>query len=98
MKTKTIFQDHNNATLRKLLTSKPITPFQEKGIKTKKGSWIETITQTIIGLGISFLIQVVLYPVMEIPVTLDQNIIITAVFFIASLIRGYVVRRIFNRA
>lgn len=98
MKTKTIFKNHNNASMRKFLTSKPITPFQEKGIQTKKGSWIETITQTIIGLGISFLIQIILYPIMEIPVTLDQNIIITAVFFIASLIRGYIVRRIFNKA
>ena len=65
--------------------------------QTRKQSVIETITQTVLGLGISFIIQIILYPVMGIPVTFSQNIIITAVFFIASLIRGYVVRRIFDK-
>jgi len=65
--------------------------------QTKKKSAIETITQTLSGLLVSMLIQIVLYPAMGIPVTLGQNVIITAVFFVASLIRGYVVRRLFNR-
>ena len=64
---------------------------------SRKQSAIETITQTILGLGISFVIQIILYPMMGIPVTIIQNIIITAVFFIASLLRGYVVRRIFEK-
>jgi len=65
--------------------------------QTKKQSLIESIVQTIIGLGTSFVIQLILYPIMNIPVSLSQNIIITAVFFAASIIRGYFVRRIFNK-
>lgn len=65
--------------------------------QTRKQSVIETVTQTILGLGISFIIQILLYPMMGISVTINQNIIITAVFFIASLVRGYVVRRIFEK-
>jgi len=65
--------------------------------QTKHKSLIESITQTIIGLGTSILIQVILYPIMGIPVTFAQNIIITLVFFIVSILRGYLVRRYFNK-
>lgn len=66
-------------------------------MQTKKHSIIESITQTIIGLGTSILIQVILYPIMGIPVTFSQNLIITTVFFIVSIIRGYFVRRYFSK-
>jgi hypothetical protein len=64
--------------------------------QSKKNSIIESITQTLIGLITSLLIQVILYPLLNIPVTFSQNLIITFVFFVASIIRGYLVRRIFN--
>lgn len=65
--------------------------------QSKQKSLIESVIQTIIGLGTSILIQVILYPIMGIPVTFFQNIIITAVFFAVSIVRGYFVRRIFER-
>jgi hypothetical protein len=65
--------------------------------QSKQKSLIESIVQTIIGLGTSILIQVILYPILGIPVTFSQNIIITLVFFIISIIRGYFVRRIFEK-
>lgn len=64
--------------------------------QTKKQSLIESVVQTVIGLGTSFVIQSILYPILNIPVSLSQNVIITVVFFSASIIRGYFVRRIFN--
>jgi len=65
--------------------------------QTKKHSAIESITQTIIGLVTSILIQIILYPILGIPVSFKQNVIITIVFFIVSIIRGYFVRRFFNK-
>ena len=65
--------------------------------QTKKQSVIESSIQTIIGLGTSIIIQVILYPLMGIPVTFSQNLIITAVFFFVSIVRGYLVRRFFNK-
>lgn len=65
--------------------------------QTKQKSFIESVIQTIIGLGTSILIQIILYPIMGIPVTFTQNLIITLVFFIVSIIRGYFVRRIFEK-
>ena len=64
--------------------------------QTKKKSLIETVTQTLSGLVVSFVIQIIIYPAMNIPVTIEQNILITLVFVAASVIRGYAVRRLFN--
>ena len=63
----------------------------------RKHSIIEAITNTVVGLSTSFLIQIIIYPVMNIPVTIGQNVIITLVFFIASFLRSYILRRIFNK-
>jgi hypothetical protein len=65
--------------------------------QTKKKSLIESVSNTSIGLITSFLIQITLYPALGIPVTLSQNIFITFVFFMASIIRSYIVRRFFNK-
>ena len=64
--------------------------------QTKNKSLLETAIQTVSGLVLSFLIQIAIYPMLNIPVTFSQNIIITSVFFVASILRGYVIRRIFN--
>jgi hypothetical protein len=66
-------------------------------MQSKKQSLIESVTQTVVGLVVSFGIQLVIYPILNIPVTLSQNVIITAVFFVASIGRGYIIRRIFNK-
>ena len=66
--------------------------------QTKKKSLIESTVQTLIGLGTSILVQITIYPLMGIPVTFEQNLIITAVFFTVSIVRGYLVRRLFETA
>lgn len=66
-------------------------------MQTKRKSLIEAVTNTVTGLLTSFFIQLIIYPLMGIPVSLNQNIIITAVFFVASILRGYLIRRIFNK-
>jgi hypothetical protein len=65
-------------------------------MQTKRKSLVESTVNTVLGLVTSFLIQVVIYPILDIPVSINQNILITIVFVFASLIRGYLVRRIFN--
>lgn len=66
-------------------------------MQTKKYSLIESITNTFAGFIISFIIQLAIYPIMGIPVKFSQNIIITIVFTVASILRGYFIRRIFNK-
>lgn len=64
--------------------------------QSKKHSALESVTNVIVGLLVSVATQMILYPILGIPVSFNQNLIITAVFFILSFVRGYVIRRIFN--
>lgn len=67
-------------------------------MKQKKvQSLIEAATGTILGLVVSFVIQLILYPILDIEVSIRQNITITIVFFVASICRSYIVRRVFNK-
>lgn len=66
-------------------------------MQTKKYSLIESITNTFVGFMVSLLIQLAIYPAMGIPVTFSQNIVITFVFTLASILRGYLIRRFFNK-
>jgi len=65
--------------------------------QTKQQSLIESASGTVIGLIFSFIIQIIMYPVLEIPVSINQSLLLTSVFFIASIVRGYFVRRLFNK-
>jgi len=62
-----------------------------------KNSLLETTVNIITGLLISFLIQLWIYPLLGIKISINQNLITTAVFFIASFLRGFIIRRLFNR-
>ena len=66
-------------------------------MQTKKQSAIESIVNVLVGLITSFILQLILYPLLDIPVTLTKNIILTTVFFIVSFTRGYFVRLYFNK-
>ena len=66
-------------------------------MQSKKHSMIEVITNTIVGLLFSFVIQVIIYPILEIDVSIKQNVLITFMFFVASILRGYLLRRFFTK-
>lgn len=65
-------------------------------MQSKKHSALESIANVIIGLIISIVTQMILYPILGIPVSFNQNLIITGVFFVISFARGYLIRRFFN--
>jgi hypothetical protein len=64
--------------------------------QSKKHSALESITNVVVGLVVSILTQMILFPALNIPVTFNQNLVITLVFFVLSFARGYIIRRIFN--
>lgn len=64
--------------------------------QSKKHSVYESITNVVVGLLVSIVAQMILYPLMGIPVSFNQNLVITAVFFVLSFARGYIIRRMFN--
>lgn len=65
--------------------------------QSKQKSLLESLTNTIIGLVSSFTIQIILYPLLNIAVSIRQNATITLVFFVVSMLRGYIIRRLFNK-
>lgn len=59
-------------------------------------SLIETLASVAIGFVVSLLITAVVLPAYGHAVTLTENLQITAIFTVASIVRGYMVRRAFN--
>lgn len=66
-------------------------------MQTKRQSLIETVTSTLIGLAVSFLTQIIVFPMYNLEVNFNQNLQITAIFTVVSILRGYSVRRLFNK-
>lgn len=65
-------------------------------MQSKRGSLIETLINVAIGFVVSMLLTAVVFPAYGHAVSFGQNLQITVIFTVASVIRGYVVRRWFN--
>lgn len=65
--------------------------------QTKRQSLKETVISTFIGLAVSLIAQIVVFPLYNLEVSFNQNIQITIIFTIVSIVRGYFVRRYFNK-
>ena len=65
--------------------------------QTKKQSVLETITNTAVGFAISLAATFFIFPVLNIESTGSKNVAVTIFFTVISLLRGYVIRRIFNK-
>lgn len=69
------------------------------GIQTKQESFIESLTQTAIGFLVSlFTWYCILWTeLFDITVTFADNLVITGIFTVVSIIRGYLIRRFYNK-
>lgn len=65
--------------------------------QTKKHSRLESLTNATIGLIVSYLAQLVIFPLLGLQVSQGQNVKITLLFFVISYIRNYALRRFFNQ-
>lgn len=66
-------------------------------MQSKKQSLKETVISTFIGLAVSLITQIVIFPLYGMQVSFNQNIQITIIFTVVSIARGYLVRRYFNK-
>ena len=66
-------------------------------MQTKYQSLIESLTNILIGYLTALLSQVLIFPLFNIYVTFQDNLLIGLYFTIISLIRSYLVRRYFNK-
>jgi len=58
----------------------------------------ETVVSTAIGFVVSWLLTLTVLPLFGYAVTIGHSIGITAIYTLASIARGYMVRRFFNNA
>jgi hypothetical protein len=67
-------------------------------MQKKINSWIESVTNTIVGFLVRLIIQwAVIVPLFSLRTNVTQDFIITIIFTLATLIRSYLLRRIFDR-
>jgi len=66
-------------------------------MQSKKHSLIESLLNMTFGFVFSFAIQLIIYPALNIKITLNQNFTITFVFLLSSVLRSYIIRRVFTR-
>lgn len=64
--------------------------------QTKKQSLIESGINILIGYSVSLVTQIVVFPLVGVQSTINQNIKIGIYFTIVSLLRSYIIRRYFN--
>ena len=60
-------------------------------------SMVEAVANVVIGYGIAIATQVVVFPIFGIHITLTDDLAIGLVFLVVSLIRSYLLRRVFER-
>lgn len=64
--------------------------------QSRKMSMVESLANVAIGYGIAVAAQIAIFPVFDIHVPLQSNLLIGAFFTVVSLVRSYVLRRLFN--
>lgn len=65
--------------------------------QSKRGSLIEAVTNTVVGYWLAVATQFAVFPVFGLRVGVVENLGLGLIFTAVSLIRGYALRRLFNR-
>ena len=65
----------------------------------KQSRWmslLEAVTNVLVGYGVAVATQWAMFPLFGLHVTLQENLVIGLVFTVVSLIRSYLLRRVFE--
>ena len=65
-------------------------------MQSKKDSLIESLTSTTIGWLIGVILNLTVLPLFDYDVSLTDGVLISIIFTAVSVIRSYVIRRLFN--
>jgi hypothetical protein len=65
--------------------------------QTKLGSWVEVTTNVAIGFSVALTTQLAVFPLFGIHIPIEDNLQISTLFTAVSILRSYIVRRVFNR-
>ncbi len=65
-------------------------------MQSKWMSFVESVTNIVVGYGLAVLTQIVVFPLFGLHASLGENLAIGGLFTCISLARSYVLRRLFN--
>lgn len=65
--------------------------------QTRLGSLVEVTTNIAIGYFVALATQLTVFPMFGMTLSLGDNVAIGAIFTVVSIVRSYVVRRVFNQ-
>ncbi len=65
-------------------------------MQSKRQSLIETLTSVFVGWLIGVILNLTILPLFDYNITVVDSLWVSLIFTVVSVIRGYVVRRIFN--
>lgn len=66
-------------------------------MQSKLNSFIESLTNILIGYIIALMSQLAIFPLFDISIPLSDNLLIGLYFTLISLVRSYIIRRYFNK-
>lgn len=64
--------------------------------QTRKGSLVESLANVLVGYGVAIAAQVAVFPLFGIHIGLADNVAIGAIFTVVSIVRSFVLRRVFE--
>ena len=64
--------------------------------QTRRMSLVEALTNVAVGYGIAVVTQMAVFPLFGLHATLAQNMIMGAIFTVVSIVRSYMLRRMFE--
>lgn len=64
--------------------------------QSRRMSAVEAVANVAVGYGVAIATQVAVFPLFGLQASLGDNLAIGAVFTVVSLVRSYLLRRVFN--
>lgn len=65
-------------------------------MQSKRSSLVESIVNTAVGFLTSLILQVIIFPIFGVHLSANEHVVMTIIFTVVSIVRGYAVRRIFE--
>ena len=65
-------------------------------MQTKRQSLIETLTSVFVGWLIGVILNLTILPLFDYNITVVDSLLVSLIFTVISVVRGYVIRRFFN--
>lgn len=65
-------------------------------MQSRLGSFIESLANVVLGYGIAVGAQLLVFPLFGVVIPLSSNLAIGIIFTFVSLVRSYLLRRLFN--